>query len=75
LYLAGFCYAKGVLGLLETLGRHRVKAGFASPEGSVSVNTARCMDACGLAPAIIFDGETVGRVKKEEPTGICILDR
>ncbi len=66
---------QGALGLLETLGHHSVKAGFASPEDSVSVNTARCMGASGLAPAITFDAETVGHVKREEPTGICILDR
>lgn len=59
------CYVKGALGLLETLERRCAKAGSTSPDGKVSVNTARCIGACGLAPAIIRDGEIVGRVTPE----------
>lgn len=59
------CYVKGALGLLETLERRCAKAGSTSPDGKVSVNTARCIGACGLAPAIIRDGEIAGRVTPE----------
>lgn len=56
------CYVKGALGLLETLERRCAKAGRTSPDGKVSVNSARCIGACGLAPAMIRDGEIVGRL-------------
>ena len=56
------CYVKGALGLLETLERRCTMAGSTTPDGKVSVGTARCIGACGLAPAIIRDGEIVGRL-------------
>ena len=60
------CYVKGALGLLETLERRCAKAGATSPDGKVGVNSARCIGACGLAPALIFDGKIVGRVTQEK---------
>lgn len=56
------CYVKGALGLLATLERRCAKAGSTSPDGRVSVDSARCIGACGLAPAIIRNGEIVGRL-------------
>ena len=56
------CYVKGALGLLEPLEQRCAKSGFTSPDGKVSVSSARCIGACGLAPAIIRDGEIVGRL-------------
>jgi len=60
------CYVKGALGLLETLERRCAKVGSTSPDGQVSVDSARCIGACGLAPAIIRDGEIVGRLTPEQ---------
>ncbi len=60
------CYVKGALGLLEVLERRCAKAGSTSPDGKVSVNSARCIGACGLAPAMIRDGEILGRVTPEK---------
>jgi len=61
------CYVKGAMGLVEHL-EHRCKcrAGGTSPDGKVSVATARCIGSCGLAPAVIYDGNIMGRVKPEE---------
>jgi bidirectional [NiFe] hydrogenase diaphorase subunit len=56
------CYVKGALGLLATLEHRCAKAGTTSKDGKVSVSSARCIGACGLAPAIIRDGEIVGRL-------------
>ncbi len=56
------CYVKGALGLLEALERRCAKAGATSADGKVSVMSARCIGACGLAPAVIRDGEIVGRL-------------
>ena len=60
------CYVKGALGLIETLERRCGKVGSTSPDGKVSVSSARCIGACGLAPAIIRDGQIVGRVTPDQ---------
>ena len=60
------CYVKGALGLMETLERRCAKVGSTSPDGKVSVSSARCIGACGLAPALIRDGEIVGRVDSDQ---------
>jgi bidirectional [NiFe] hydrogenase diaphorase subunit len=60
------CYVKGALGLLETLERRCARAGQTTPDGKVSVNSARCIGACGLAPAIIRNGEIVGRLTPKQ---------
>jgi len=56
------CYVAGALGLVERLERRCAKAGCTSPDGKVSVQTARCIGACGLAPAAILDGTVLARV-------------
>lgn len=52
------CYVKGadaILGRLEdALG---VRAGKTSADGEVSIATARCLGACGLAPIVVYDGQ------------------
>lgn len=32
-----------------------------TPDGRVSLLTARCLGACSLAPAVVYDGETKGK--------------
>jgi bidirectional [NiFe] hydrogenase diaphorase subunit len=56
------CYVAGALGLLETLERRCAKSGHTTPDGKVSVETARCIGSCGLAPAVIYDGGVLARV-------------
>jgi bidirectional [NiFe] hydrogenase diaphorase subunit len=56
------CYVAGALGLVETLERRCAKAGHTSGDGKVSVQTARCIGSCGLAPAVIYDGAILARV-------------
>jgi bidirectional [NiFe] hydrogenase diaphorase subunit len=60
------CYVKGALGLLATLERRCAKSGSTSPDGRVSVDSARCIGACGLAPAVIRNGAIVGRLTSEQ---------
>ena len=52
------CYVAGALGLVGLLER-RCGAG-----SKVSVQTARCIGSCGLAPAVIADGRILARVTK-----------
>ena len=56
------CYVKGadkVLGAIqEKLG---VRAGETTADNAVSLLTARCIGACGIAPAAVYDGTVTPR--------------
>lgn len=61
------CYVKGAQDLLDTIEhRCRCKAGSTSADGKVSVAGARCIGSCGLAPAVICDGDIMARVTPEQ---------
>jgi bidirectional [NiFe] hydrogenase diaphorase subunit len=55
------CYVKGADLLLAAL-EHKLGtvAGKTTLDGEVSLMTARCLGACGLAPVIVYDGEVAG---------------
>lgn len=56
------CYVKGSSELLDTLAEEmNLLAGETSPDGKVSLMTARCVGACGLAPVAVFDGKVCGK--------------
>jgi len=60
------CFVKGageILGAVEQA--HGVKAGGTTEDGKVSVVVARCVGACGIAPAVVFDAEVAGKQTKE----------
>jgi bidirectional [NiFe] hydrogenase diaphorase subunit len=57
------CYIKGAAGLLTAAERDAgLPAGRTSADGAVSLSTARCLGACGVAPAALFDGRVVGHL-------------
>lgn len=61
------CYIKGAQGLLDAVREVTgARPGETSVDGRVSVLTARCLGACGLAPAVVLDGETAGNVTADE---------
>jgi bidirectional [NiFe] hydrogenase diaphorase subunit len=56
------CYVKGAGEILAALEReHGVKAGGTRADGKVSLLTARCVGSCAIAPAVVFDAETLGK--------------
>ncbi|PZV25757.1 MAG: NAD(P)H-dependent oxidoreductase subunit E [Snowella sp.] len=56
------CYVKGANTLLDTLKAEiDVKPGETTADGQVSLVTARCIGACGIAPAAVFDGNVLGK--------------
>jgi bidirectional [NiFe] hydrogenase diaphorase subunit len=60
------CYVKGAGAILTDLEKaHGIRAGATTADGQVSLVTARCLGACGLAPAVVFDGEVAGKVTPE----------
>ena len=60
------CYVAGAQALLRILERRCCKSGGTSPDGKVSVQSARCIGSCGLAPAVISDGRIMARVNPEQ---------
>jgi bidirectional [NiFe] hydrogenase diaphorase subunit len=60
------CYIKGATALLKSIeAREGVKPGQTSPDGKLSILTARCFGACGLAPVAVVDGEMESRLTPE----------
>lgn len=60
------CYVKGAAALLASLESFAgVKAGETTADGTTSLVTARCIGACGLAPAVVLDEEIAGNVNTE----------
>lgn len=60
------CYVKGadkVLAAVEEAAK--IKAGETTPDDQVSLLTARCIGACGIAPAVVLDGVTAGHQTPE----------
>ena len=57
------CYIKGAGGLVESIQEHfDVAPGETSEDNRLSVLTARCVGACGLAPAVVLDGDVLGKL-------------
>ena len=64
------CFVKGADRLLATVEQTTgVKAGETTPDGEVSVLTARCLGACGIAPAVVYDGVVAGAQTAEATLG------
>ena len=60
------CYIKGANQLLAALGEaFEVAPGETTSDGELSVLIARCLGACSLAPAAVFDGEVAGKLTPE----------
>jgi bidirectional [NiFe] hydrogenase diaphorase subunit len=57
------CYIKGAGALIEGIEqRFGVNPGETTADKSLSVMTARCVGACGLAPAVVLDGNVIGKL-------------
>jgi len=71
LCLGTACYVKGadkiLVKLEELLG---IKVGETTPDGKFSIEGARCLGACGLAPVMVINGEVYGKVTPEMIKGI-----
>jgi bidirectional [NiFe] hydrogenase diaphorase subunit len=56
------CYVRGADKVLAAVeDKARIKAGETTPDGELSLLTARCIGACGLAPAVVYDGTVTPR--------------
>jgi bidirectional [NiFe] hydrogenase diaphorase subunit len=51
------CYVNGAAKLLAAIEEQlKIKAGETTAHNELSLLTARCIGACGLAPAVVYDG-------------------
>jgi bidirectional [NiFe] hydrogenase diaphorase subunit len=57
------CYIKGAGLLMESVEqRFGVQPGETTEDEALSLLSARCVGACGLAPAVVVDGDVLGKV-------------
>ena len=60
------CYVKGAGEILRSISQaHGVEQGETTEDGQLSVVVARCVGACGIAPAVAFDSEVTGKNTSE----------
>ncbi|WP_066379034.1 MULTISPECIES: bidirectional hydrogenase complex protein HoxE [unclassified Anabaena] len=60
------CYVKGAQAILTNLEKSTcIHPGETTADGELSLLTARCLGACGIAPAVVFDGAVLGNQTPE----------
>jgi bidirectional [NiFe] hydrogenase diaphorase subunit len=60
------CYIKGVPELLQSIASQQgVQPDDTTPDGRVTLLTARCFGTCGLAPVVVVDKDMLGFVTSE----------
>ncbi len=65
------CYVKGADKVLEEIEKQLgIKAGECTPDRKFSIDTCRCVGACGLAPVIMINDKVYGKVTPEQISGI-----
>jgi len=68
------CYVRGGKTLVENISREwKVKEGDTTPDRRFTLETVRCLGACGLGPVIVVDANVHGRVKPSKTKGILDL--
>lgn len=56
------CYVKRAAEIVAALqAAYALEPGQTTPDGKLSLNVARCLGSCGLAPVLVLDGEVVAR--------------
>jgi len=61
------CYIKGAPDLIASIQQEMgIKPGETTADKKVSLLVARCLGACGLAPAVVLDGEVAGKIGPAE---------
>ena len=65
------CYVKGAGEVLEEVKKELgIDDGECTPDGKFSLDTCRCVGACGLAPVITINDDVYGRLVPEDVKGI-----
>jgi len=65
------CYVKGADKIVEALEeRLAIRTGECTADGIFSLDTTRCIGACGLAPVMMIGEDVYGKVEVEQLDGI-----
>lgn len=65
------CYVRGAEKILEALQKELgLKLGGVTADGLFSLDSLRCVGACGLAPVMLIGKDVHGKVKPEDIKGI-----
>jgi bidirectional [NiFe] hydrogenase diaphorase subunit len=60
------CYVKGADRIISGIQeKYQIKAGETTADHKLSLLTARCIGACGIAPAVVYDGTVTPRATLE----------
>lgn len=61
------CYIKGADAILDRIhDDYGIEPGQTTKDNNLSLLTARCVGACGLAPAVVIDDDVLGHVSDED---------
>lgn len=61
------CYVKGAQAIVNEIERQTgLKPGQVSADNKLGVSVARCIGACGLAPAVVLDDEVQAKVSPDD---------
>ena len=61
------CYVKGANKVLAALEeKYGISAGETTPDNKLSLVTARCIGACGIAPAVVYDTKVAAKQTPED---------
>lgn len=65
------CYVKGSDKILAAVEKElRISCGECTPDGKFSIDSCRCVGACGLAPVMIVDDDVYGKMTPEQVPAI-----
>jgi bidirectional [NiFe] hydrogenase diaphorase subunit len=60
------CYVKGADKIISGIQeKYKIKAGETTADNKLSLLTARCIGACGIAPAVTYDGHVAAKQTPE----------
>lgn len=69
------CHVRGASTVLEELQKElQIKEGETTKDNLLSLNTARCIGACALAPALSVDDDVYGRLSPDKVRRLCQKD-
>ncbi len=65
------CYVKGAAGILETLKKELgIEVGKTTSDGLFTLQEARCLGACGIAPVMMIDEKIYGQLDAKKTIDI-----
>ena len=71
LCLGTACYVRGAQRLLENISKILgIEPGGCTEDRQFSLETVRCLGACGLAPVVMVDNDTYGQMKPAKLEGM-----